>query len=218
MSITADVSQNWWATAPTPDPDPVPVPGESQDTQTRTSTKSATVALSGGNQYGNGAGDFLPVGYYSGTTTRVLIDFPSFAWPAGFVRVRRATLRLRTGSQFWVDFGDHPKFYARRITESWSEGTYTGPKGSQYSANASVWPGADSTQTGQTLKSISAAENHDITVDVTDIMQGAYDSHGHNFYGIKLLSHNESSHANTIEFYSDDHANGPELYVVCDVS
>ncbi len=218
LTIAADVSQNWMASAPTPDPDPVPIPGVSQDTQTRTSTKSATVALSGSNHYGNGAGDFLAVGLWQGVTARALIDFTTFAWPAGFIRVRRATLHLRTSGQAWVGFGNSPKFYVQRIAETWSQGTYDAPAPNQYSTNSSVWPGANSVTGGRTLKSISDAENHDITVDVTDIMQDAYDSSGHAFNGFKLISHNESSKINTIEFFSDNHANPPQLVVVCDVS
>lgn len=220
VSITADVSQN--AMVGSADPDPVEPPGTTTtSTQTLTSTKSATVVKSSGGSFmGNGAGNYLPVGYYSGFRHRALIDFTSLSWPAGFVRVKKATLNLRTSGQVWVAFGSKPKFYAKRITSSWSEGTYDAAPTSQYSvSNAVVWPGPDKTSAGQTLKSIGRTENNDISIDVTDIMQAAHDAGV--FRGIMLVSANEDSSTNTVEFYSDDHGTSgyrPELVVISEVT
>ena len=220
VTITADVSQN--AMVGTADPDPVdPAGTTTTHTQTLTSTKSAVVVKSSGGSFmGNGAGDYLPCGYYDGFRHRPLIDFTTLSWPAGFVRVKKATLILRTTGQSWVTFGSKPKFYAKRITSSWSEGTFNAAAPSQYSSgNASVWPGPNKTNAGQALKTIGTSENNDISVDVTDILQAAHDAG--DFRGIMLVSANEDSHTNTTEFYSDDHATSgfrPELVVICEVS
>lgn len=219
VSITADVSQSTMVGVADPTPDDPPAT-TTTDTQTLTSTKSATVVKSSGGSFmGNGAGDYLPVGYYDGFRHRALIDFTTLSWPAGFVRVKKATLNLRTSGQAWVTFGSKPKFYAKRITSSWSEGTFNAAAPSQYSSgNASVWPGPDKTSAGQTLKAIGTSENNDISIDVTDIMQAAHDAG--DFDGIMLVSANEDSHTNCVEFYSDDHATSgfrPELVVTCEV-
>jgi hypothetical protein len=220
LSITADVSQNYMGGAAEPDA-AEPDEDVTVDTQTLTSTKSAVVVKGdSGSFMGNGAGDYLPVGLYSGFRHRPIIDFTTLSWPSGFISVKKATLNLRTTGQVWVAFGSNPKFYARRITESWSEGTYNAAAPSQYSvSNASVWPGPSKTTSGQTLKTIADSENNDISVDVTDILQAAHDAG--NFHGIMLIAANEDSHANCVEFYSDDEATTsrrPELVVQCYVS
>jgi hypothetical protein len=218
MTITADVSQNYMggAAEPTPDePDPdltVTTVGP------ETSTKSAVVVkTSSGTAMGNGAGDYLPCGYHAGFRHRPIIDFTGWSWPAGFVSVKKATLTLKTTGQEWVAFGSKPKFYVKRITESWSEGTYNAAPTSQYSTtNASVWPGPSKTNSGQVLKSCGRSEGATITVDVTDIMQDAHDAGA--FHGLMLVAVNEDSGANTIEVYSDDHGtsgNRPKLTISC---
>lgn len=218
MTITADVSQNYMVSyaEPTPDePDPdltVTTVGP------ETSTKSAVVVKSSSGTFmGNGAGDYLPCGYYAGFRHRPIIDFTGWSWPAGFVSVKKATLTLKTTGQQWVAFGSKPKFYVKRITESWSEGTYNAAPTSQYSTtNASVWPGPSKTSTGQVLKSIARTENNTITVDVTDIMQDAHDAGS--FNGFMLVAANEDSNVNCIEWYSDDHGtsgNRPKLTIQC---
>jgi hypothetical protein len=168
---------------------------------------------------GNGAGNYLPVGLYSGFRHRALIGF-SFSWPAGFTgRVRKATLQLRTSGQAWVAFGSSPKFYARRITESWNEGTYDAAPTSQYSVtNATVWPGPNRTTAGQSLKTIGRTENNDITVDITDIAQAWYDNGGSNF-SVMLISANEDASSRTTEFWSDDTGTAaarPTLVLKCE--
>jgi hypothetical protein len=217
MTITADVSQNYMggAAEPTPEePDPdltVTTVGP------ETSTKSAVVVkTSSGTAMGNGAGDYLPCGYYAGFRHRPIIDFTGWSWPAGFVSVKKATLTLKTTGQEWVAFGSKPKFYVKRITESWSEGTYNAAPTSQYSTtNASVWPGPSRTTSGQVLKSCGRTEGATITVDVTDIMQDAHDAGA--FHGLMLVAANEDSNANCIEFYSDDASSGnrPKLTILC---
>lgn len=217
LTITADVSQNYMGgvSEPTPvEPDDT----YTVTTDTYTSTKSTTVVKSSSGTFmGNGAGDYLPVGYYSGFRHRACIDFTTLAKPTGYVSVKKATLNLRTTGQQWVAFGSSPKFYARRITESWSEGTYDAAPTSQYSTtNATVWPGPSTVTAGQTLKSCADTENNDISVDVTDIIQRAFDIDA--FYGIKLTAANEDANVNCIEFYSDDHGTSgyrPELVVQC---
>jgi hypothetical protein len=219
MTVTADVSQNAMTGEEEPEEGETP-DGVTVDTQTLTSSKSATVAkTSGGTFAGNGAGNNLPVGYYAGFRTRVLIGF-SFSWPADFIRVKSAKLNLRTTDQNWVAFGSSPKFYVRRVTESWTEGTFDAAAPNQYSSgNAVVWPGPAKTSSGQVLKSIGASENNDITVDITDIAQGWHDAGGSNF-SVMLVSANEDASRNTIEFWSDDHGTSafrPELVLKCEV-
>lgn len=221
VAITADVSQNYLAGSADPGSSEGGSAPVTTHTQTLTSTKSAVVVLSaGGSKMGNGAGDYLPCGYYNGFRHRPLIDFTTLSWPSGFVRVKRATLNLRTTGQSWLAFGSKPKFYARRITSSWSEGTYNAAPTSQYStSNSVVWPGPDAIKSGQTLKAIGTSENNDISVDVTDILQDAHDAGS--FRGIALVAANEGSNVNAIEFYSDDHGTSgfrPELVVVCEIS
>lgn len=216
VSITADVSQNAMAGVVDPDPEePVTV---TVDTQTITSAKSATVArTSDGDAKGNGAGDYLAVGYYDGYRARALIQF-TISWPAGFLSVKKATLNLRTSDQAWVAFGSHPRVYAKRVTESWSEGSFTDAPGSQYSSgNAVIWPGPSRTSSGQALKSFPDTENNDVSIDITTIAQGWHD---HGNHGLVLMAANEDSTTNTIEFYSDDHATSgwrPELVLKCEV-
>ena len=222
VAITADVSQNAMVGAADPAPSDEPDATVTTTTQTLTSTKSATVVLSpGGSKMGNGAGSYLPVGYYDGFRHRALIDFTTLSRPAGFIRVKKATLNLRTTGQVWVTFGSTPKFYAKRITSSWSEGSFDAAAPSQYSSgNAVVWPGPDKTSSGQTLKTIGTSQNNDISVDVTDQLQAALES-GNDFKGLMLVSANEDGHANCIEFYSDDHGTSgfrPELVVICEVT
>lgn len=219
VTITADVSQNFMAGSADPTPDDPP--GVTTSTiGPLTSTKSATVVKSSSGTYlGNGAGDYLPVGLYSGFRHRALIDFTGWSWPAGFVRVKKATLTLRTSTQVWVAFGSKPRFYVKRITDAWSEGTYNAAPTSQYSAsNAVVWPGPDKVSAGQVLKSVSGATDVDVTIDVTDIMQAAHDAG--DFDGFMLVSANEDASTNTIEFISDDHATSgkrPSLTIVCEI-
>ena len=69
------------------------------------------------------------------------------------------------------------------------------------------------------LKKISDAEDNEISIDVTDIMQRAHDAGS--FHGFMLISANEDSSVNTIEFCSDDHGTGaaqPELVLVCETA
>lgn len=219
VTITADVSQNFMAGATDPTPEDPP------DVTTSTigpltSTKSAVVVKSSGGSYtGNGAGNYLPCGYYDGFRHRPLIDFTGWSWPAGFVRVKKATLTLRTSGQAWVAFGSRPKFYVKRVTGSWTEGSFDAAAPHQYStANAVVWPGPDKTNVGQVLKSCNDAEDIDVVIDVTAIMQAAHDDGP--FEGFMLVSANEDGSANTIEFISDDHGTAgkrPSLTIVCEV-
>ena len=216
VTITADVSQN--AMAGSADPTPTDPPSTlTTSTATYTSTKSATVFEGGG---GNGAGDYLPVGLYSGYKHRALIDF-DVVWPANFDSVKKATLTLTTSGQAWVAFGSSPKFYVRKVTESWSEGTFNAAAPSQYSSgNAVNWSNQpNSTATNAVLKSISTSTNNEITVDITDIAQAWHDDGV--VRGVKLISNNEGSTTNTIEFWSDDAGTSskrPKLTITCYVT
>lgn len=222
ISITADQTQNFLVGDPDPTPDdPEPPVGSTTISHTYTSTKSAVVFLdTDSSSAGNGAGDYLPVGYYAGTVTRGLIQFP-IDWSdfPGFIRVQSAVMTLRTTGQVWVAFGDHPKFYVKGLTESWSEGTFTGSPPHQYGvANAVNWANQPkATAAGQRYKSIGDSEDTDRDVTITEIAQGWHDSGN---YGLRLMSANESSSGNTIEFFSDDYATSgfrPSLRLVCEV-
>jgi hypothetical protein len=220
MTITADQTQNALTDVANPDPeDPDPPPDTTTTTVSYVSTKSGVAyKSSGGAYYGNGADDYLSVGYYAGTRTRSCIQFP-IDWGdfPGFIRVKKAVMTLRTTGQVRVAFGSDPRFYCKRITESWNEGSTTYPNDAN--GGQLVWPGPAATSSGQVLKDIGTSENNDITVTITDIAQGWKDS-GHN-YGLRLMSANEDNSSRTTEFYSDDYSTSgfrPEITITCEVT
>ncbi len=220
VTIAADQTQSFLVGDSDPTPtDPDPTPGTTLVTQTYTSSKSSVVfKSSGGAFYGNGADDYLSVGYYASTRARGLIAFTGINWASdfpGFVRVKTAVLTLRTSSESRVLFGSNPKFYVKRLTESWSEGSTTYPNDG---SNAVIWPGPAATASGQVLKTIGTATTTDRDITITDIVQGWHDSGN---YGLRLMSVNEDSSGNTIEFFSDDYATAgarPRLSITCEVS
>ncbi len=214
VTITADVSQNFFTSSDPPTPDPPPS-DYSVDTQTITADKDTAVEKTSAGVYaGNGQGGVLPVGYFDGDRFRSMIHF-AISWPAGFVSVKKATLTLRTTGQVRVSFGPYPKFQVRRITDSsasWPEGTVGGDT-TFTTANATVWPGPDTTTSGQRVISFGNATNTDHDIDITDIAQGWHDN-GNG--GLKLISNGEDAHTNTIEFYSIDHgSHKPTLTLHC---
>lgn len=220
VTIAADQTQGSIVGGSDPTPtDPDPTPGTTLVTQTYTSSKSSVVfKSSGGAFYGNGADDYLSVGYYASTRARGLIAFTGINWASdfpGFVRVKTAVLTLRTSNQTRVAFGSNPKFYVKRLTESWSEGSTSYPNDG---SNAVIWPGPAATASGQVLKTIGTATTTDRDITITDIVQGWHDSGN---YGLRLMSVNEDNSGNTIEFFSDDYATAgarPRLSITCEVS
>lgn len=220
VTITADITQSLIAgdEDPPTTTDPDPTPGTRTITRTYTSAKSGVgYRSSGGAQYGNGADGYLSVGYYQGTRARSFIAHPTINWASdfpGFIRVKNATLDLRTSGQVRVAFGSHPKVYAQRITQAWTQGSTTYPNDAN--GGALTWPGPSRTSTGQTLRSLTRATDKDVSLNVTDIVQAEHDSG--NQYGVALISANEASSSNTTEFYSDDHAHGPAFTITCVVT
>lgn len=221
VTITADQTQNYLLDTTDPTPSDPPVTGTTTITQTYISTKSASVLSTGG---GNGAGDYLAVGRDAGTSNHVrsFIQFPIPSdWTddfPGFVEVVSATVTLRTATQAGIEYGASPKYYVRRVTGSWSEGSHAGT-GSYDSGNSINWANQPKvTTTGQKVKSHDGSESTDRDVAVTEIAQGWHD-HGNN--GLRLSAYDESATRHTIEFYSDDHATSgwrPVLRLKCRVT
>lgn len=220
VTITGDQTQSFILGDTDPDYEEEDPEGPTTTiTETYVSTKSATAfRSSGGSYYGNGAGSRLAVGYYGGGRARTFIQFP-VDWDdfPGFVRVKSAKLRLRSGTQSWVAFGSAPKVYVQRVTESWSEGSYDASPPSQYSAsNALVWPGPSRTTSGQATRTFGSGEGNWSSTDVTAIAQ-AWRSSGNN-YGLCVRAVNEDTSSQAYEFYSDDTGSEPELVLTCEVS
>lgn len=218
MSITADQTQS--ALVDLPDPPEAADPTTSSQTVTATKVTTTAKNLSTGSLLGNGGGDYVAVGKYSGILARGFFYFP-FSFPVGFTgTVKKATMTVKTGPQAWVAFGSSPRVIAQRIKETWAEGTYDVAAPSQYSVtNATVHPGPSRATSGQVERGIATTTNTSWEIDVTTIVQAWAD--GDDNHGIALISANESGTSNTTEFYSDDHAtagNRPTLTIVSYVS
>ena len=218
ITITGDSTRDGIATAILETPAPPEAPVDEVTTKTITqsieATRDATAyRSSGGARYGNGTGDRLQVGIYAGGRGRAFIRFP-ISWPTGFIRVKKAILKLRTGPQDWVAFGSDPRMYVQRVKEDWSEGSFDAPEPNQFSSNALEWPGPDRTSVGQKVKDVTRAESTWIEIAITDIAQDWHDVANH---GLALVSVNEDSAARTTEFYSRESGSEPRLVLTCEV-
>jgi hypothetical protein len=170
-------------------------------TTTFTCNKDARIARRFSDSWdaGAGASDYLPVGPYGGYLYRSLLGF-SYSF-SGMVSITSAILHIKTSSQYYVAFGSDPDVYVRRVTSSWSEGTYS----SLSSSNSVIYPGPSTTATNEVLKDVSTAENTWITVDITAMMEAARAAGV--FYGLRLHSaqEGEGDTDETTEFYAREY-------------
>jgi hypothetical protein len=218
----AYVPASAWDDAYTPPPDPPDPepPPTTRVTRTYACTKDSRLhRTSGGAEYGSGTEGQLPVGYWSGTKNRALLDFATIPW-TDVVKVVSARLLVTTSSQVNVGFGSAPKVEARRITGSWSEGSASSPS----SGNAVTWPGPSVTTSGAKQTAITRSENNREAVDVSSIVRAwaptAAGGSAATKRGIALYSPGESSGTYTTEFLSREtsgSASDPVLELTLDV-
>jgi hypothetical protein len=142
---------------------------------------------------GNGAGPNVLVGKLAdGQITRGAFAFAAIPLKGTNRKVVSATITFTTDRGGCMQWGSSPKFYLRRITASWSEGSFaTGCSWS--SSNASKWPGPAATTTGQVSKTHSASDGISVAVDVKSIVQAWLD--GSPQYGVLAISASETSSA-----------------------
>lgn len=185
--------------------------GETIDIQTITASKDALIVREDdGTKKGAGASTYLPVGInVDGDVFRALIEF-NITWPTGFVRVRKAQLKLQTSDESIVQHGSEPKVVVQRSARAWTEGTESSPSIN----NDVVWNDTYGLVAGQTIKRLDNANNRTVYLDVTDIAQDWYDR-GND--GLIIQSANERRKRNRVEFYSSDHGSGdaPQLILEC---
>lgn len=214
VSIAADQTQNAIVDGAQPDPeDPTPPPGVTTHTEVYTVTRDAVAArTSAGDRYGAGKGDVLPVGRWDGWVYRAFLRWP-ISWSdfPGFIRVKKAEVRLKTSDQQDVGFGSSPQVIFQRCTQEVIEGA-EGADGNYHFDNALIYPGPNRTSSGQQLKAVTRSENTDVRAAITSIVQGWHD-HGND--GLAILSSNESSTARTTEFQSREGGFDAELTITC---
>ena len=205
-----------WEDAELPEPPIEPPPVNTQTvTRTYAVTKDTRAAKSNtGTNLGSGTEGQLPVGAWQGWRNRAFLDFASINW--GDVKaVVSAELRVYTSTQVNIGFGSAPKAVARRITQSWSEGSASSPSGS----NSTVYPGPSTTSTGAVTKSITKSENAFQSFDVSAIVRAwapaAAGGSGAGKYGIAIFSAAEDSTSATTEFWAREHdtTHDPELRI-----
>lgn len=221
VTIGADQTQSAIAGEADPEPEEPDPPEEPEEPELTTITevyttlqKDAVAARTpGGDYYGSGKGDTLPVGRWDGWIFRAFLrwdidwssDFPDFH------SVKKATIRIRTADQTEVAFGSSPKVYVQYVKENWNEGS-EGADGNYHFDNATVYPGPSRGSGGQVLKTVTKAENTTISIVITDIAKRWKDEGN---YGIALVSPNESSQAYTTEFQSREGGFDAELTLTC---
>lgn len=217
MTMAADQTQNALVASSDPTPDDPTDPSVSTSSQTLTSTKAAALLYDNGTLKGNGAGANLPVGYKTTAANpfrsyESLVGF-SITWPAGAISVKSATLKLKTTSGDWLAFGSNPGIYVKRVLDSWTEGTYNAASPNEYSTtNAVVWPGPNSTTSGQVLATGMTAATL-IEIDITDIANDWLSS-GITDASVRLAKVTGSVSTYNVEFLSDDGATPPQLVIV----
>lgn len=204
VTITADQTQN--AIVDEPDPPAPEEPDEPEEPDTylyemspRTVDRDTVGARTpGGDYYGSGKGDTLPVGAWDGWRFRVFMRWDSIPFPSDTIEVTKAILEIRTADQTEVAFGSSPQVIFQALTSSFSEGT-EGADGNYHFDNATVYPGPGRTSSGQVVKSVTRSENTTITVNIRDIVQRWF-AHGNT--GLAIISSSEGSQSRTTEFQS----------------
>jgi hypothetical protein len=190
-SVTLDLDRTQdviAGTAPTVPP-PTPTPTLKTYTGTLACTKDSSYVDT--NSGGNGTGPNVLVGRLAdGQTTRGAFGFAAIPLKGTNRKVTSATITFVTDRGGCMQWGSSPRFYLRRITSAWSEGT-VGGSCSWTSSNASKWPGPGATTSGQVNKSHSASDGISVAVDVKTIVQAWLD--GSPQYGVLALGYSESS-------------------------
>lgn len=175
-------------------------------------SKEQSVADFSGSNRGNGNDDHAPIGLWSGTVFRELLQF-DHDW-TGVYQITKAELVLTRTGGVHVGIGGAPKIVGRRNTEGWSR---DGGSENSWSAAAATHYGNQpaSTSTGAASLLLPATSAGGTTkLDVTDIIEalapatvlrrdgtpggGATNTNR----GIKLLSDDEGTNNRTCEFYS----------------
>lgn len=199
VTISADATQE--ALAGAPDPGPVEPPGLHEVTFTTICTKSMYVRKQGSSETGDATSVFLPVGYDTGVRQRGLLEFAP-AWPAGFLRVTKARLRIKTYDETSV-MGNHPRIYVRRATEAWTE------------SGSTKWPGPSATSADQRIVSIPRAANRWVEIGITAIAARWPQENN----GLRLQAVDEDKAYRRTMFWSDDadEADRPRLVLTCEV-
>lgn len=188
-----------WTEAETPELPPEPEPPDTTVVvRNYACTADSRLAHSSSLDAGSGVDDQIVVGYVGGYRNRMAMKFASIPF-AGVVRIDKAELLLTTTTEVCCQFGSSPKVTAKRITGSWSEGTYSAACGFS-TGNAVKYPGPATTSTGAVSKSVSGADNAAVTIDVTAIARAWQAGSAQN--GIMLVSAGEDSSAYTTEFHS----------------
>lgn len=207
VTVAADQTQNMIVDVADPTPEEPEPPGTHTETVVYDGTDSGYKDMqlhktdTGFESSDGGTGNNMAVGYWQGFRYRGLIYFP-VAKPSGYIRVKKATLRLETSTQVQVAFGDDPEFYVRRIA------------GGSFSVGSTKWPGPASTTSGQVRRNIGRSESADIDIVVTDMVRDMVDVSN---YGFRLQSVNEDSKTRTTEFRTEEGGQDPRLTVIFEV-
>ena len=191
---------------------PTPPPAAHTSTQTFDCSKDTLLASP---NMGAGKSTRLPVGLWSGTKFRALIQF-DLDWAHTPKKVIKAELLLDTAGQDACAYGSSPQIYIDRVTGSWNEGSSggDGPPWTFNTSNAVVYPGPSATSSGRVTANVTNAQNAAVTIAMTTITRAW--AGGSPNRGIRLMSTNENSTTRTIEFYSDEHGTAsrrPQLRV-----
>jgi hypothetical protein len=159
---------------------------------------------------GAGASDYLPVGLYSGGVYRSDLKFDMPDWTAlGIRRVTAAKLKVKNSDQNYIARGGTPRVLARRITESFNEGSSVALS----TSNATVYPGPATSGTNEADSGTLSTANGDvIEIDILAMMRQwapttVESGGGLTHYGVQLRSFDEGSTARTTEFYSKEAGN-----------
>ena len=175
-----------------PDPPDPDLPNVATKTVTFRLTKSAfVVKTTGGLEAGNGQSVDLLVGLLAdGNLARGLMRF-DVVWSGKVTKVNSAQLRLKGAAQYCMSYGNSPSYRIRRITESWSRGSYY-TRCAFSGGNAVVWPGPPTTSNGE-RPSANAPQSPGAWAEVNllDIVR-AWASGSPN-YGIQIAGASESS-------------------------
>jgi hypothetical protein len=210
-------------------------------TKTLWTVKDALLArvLSSNADLGAGQDHHLGVGRISTThLLRSVLQIESPDWSGlGITQVTSAVLRMKvnTGSNCHASRGGTPRFYIRRVTESWSAGTWggqnngdTGSETWNYS-NAVVYPGPSTTTSGQIDADNSAcspdlggtSDGTVVDIDITTLFNAWVPSDrlgstgaaggGSTNYGMAFVSYDTGDTARYIEFDSGESAYEPRI-------
>ena len=229
-TITADTDTGWtahlssyipakeWEEADTPPPViPPEPPSTTQVVRTYNCTADARLAHSSSLDAGNGTDVQLPIGYISPYRNRAVLDFTDIPF-SGVVRVVKAELVVKIGTNSCGAFGSEPKVNVSRITGSWSEGSYSASCGFGTS-NSVKYPGPSVTSSGSVTTTVPKGTGTEKAIDITAIAE-AWRS-GQAQRGVMVKSAGEDTSKYTTCFYSRHHGtsgNRPFLRLTLEVA